>query len=121
MDWLAIIGDAVWIMTLSLIAGASRTVWAKIPAGAAVPMQFTLKRKPLWRAPKPVALVFTPVLVTVIGLAFGYAARVAPPYGGMPLIIFAVRMALGPPFVMAHLLHLRLALETLDGEGKLKA
>lgn len=119
MDWLAVIGDAVWILALSLIAGASRTAWPRIEPDASVPMQFSLKRRPLWRAPKPVALLFTPVLATVVGLALGYAAR-TPADGSAPLLIFGVRMALGPPFVLLHWFYLHLAMTTLADEGQLR-
>jgi hypothetical protein len=119
MDWLAIIGDAVWILSLSLIAGASRAAWARIEPNARLPMQFSLKRRVLWRAPKPVALLFTPILATAVGLALGYAARM-PADDSAPLVIFGVRIALAPPFVLLHLIYLHLAMTALADEGGLK-
>ena len=120
MDWLAVVGDAVWILSLSLIAGASRSAWPRIEPDACVPMQFTPRRRILWRAPKPVALLFTPVLATGVGLALGAAARNPIDMDAAPLIVFGARMALAPPFVLLHLMHLHRAMSVLADEGQLR-
>jgi purine-cytosine permease-like protein len=117
MDWLAIVGDAVWILALSLIAGASKSAWARIEPDASVPMPSGSRI--LWRAPKLVALLFTPVLATLIGLALGAAARM-PSESAAPLIVFGARMALAPPLVLLHLMHLHRAMGVLADEGQLR-
>jgi hypothetical protein len=117
MDWLAVIGDAVWILALSLIAGASKTAWTRIEPDASVPMQ--LGSRILWRAPKPVALLTMPVLATLVGLGLGAAARM-PSDGAAPLVVFGARMALAPPFVLLHLMLLHRAMSALADEGQLR-
>ncbi len=115
MDWLAVIGDAVWILILSLIAGASRSAWGRIEPDASVPLPFTP-----WRTSKPVALLLTPVLAATVGLALGYAARTALQTGPAPLLIFGARIALSPPLVLLQLIYLHRAMTALADEGQLR-
>jgi hypothetical protein len=119
MDWLAVVGDAVWILAMSLIAGASRATWRLIPPHLRVPMPMILGQGAGWRASKPLALLATPAVATAFGLALSVAARRPPEFTGMSLIVFGLRMLTAPPFVLLHLMHLRRAVDTLAEEGQL--
>ena len=99
MNWLAVVGDAVWIMTLSLIAGASRASWRVIPPHLQVPMPMILGQGAGWRASKPVALLLTPLLATVFGLALGAAARRPPEFAGSGSWVPLSETATALPFV----------------------
>ena len=49
MNWLGIIGDALWIVALAMMAGASQRAWRRIPAGTKLPMQFSRDGRPVLR------------------------------------------------------------------------
>ena len=68
----------------------------------------------------PSALVAGAVLATLVGLALGAAARNPIDMDAAPLIVFGARMALAPPFVLLHLVHLHLAMSALADEGQLR-
>ncbi|MFZ5719844.1 MAG: hypothetical protein ACOY5Y_10325 [Pseudomonadota bacterium] len=119
-DLLAIIGDAVWIFAMATIASGARAAWRRIPAGARLPMQWSLGRKPTWRAPRGAAFALTLGIPLVFGLILSAAARAPDLEAGEPLLILLLRIATAPLFMLVHMLWLRAVLHTLESEGALK-
>jgi hypothetical protein len=108
------IADAIWIVALSLIAGASRQAFRRIAPEVRVPTPFGA-----WRASRGVALVFVPVVATVIGLALLVAARTAESPDAQ-LLLFGVRAFAASLLALMHFFWLTAALRTLAAEGALK-
>jgi hypothetical protein len=117
---LSILGDAFWIVAMAMIASATRNIWKALPADARLPMQWGLNRKPTWRARKPLALGLTLGIALVFGLILSAAARDPALAPDERLVLFLVRAATAPLFVLVHLLWLRAAVRVLDAEGALK-
>ena len=65
---LAFVGDAPWIFALSVMAGASRLAWSKIPPGTPMPTGWTLQGRPAGRWPRATVLIFGPAFGFLIGL-----------------------------------------------------
>jgi len=120
VDWLSIVGDAVWIVAMALIASGSRTGWRRIPDDVRVPMQWRLDKTPTWRAAKRVAFGVTLAVPLVFGLILSAAARDVSLGADERLLNFLVRTATAPVFVLIHYAWLRAALKTLASEGALK-
>ncbi|HEY8573524.1 hypothetical protein [Phenylobacterium sp.] len=113
---LVYIADAIWVVALSLVAGASRQAMRRIEPQTRVPMTLGASG---WRAPRNVALVFVPALATMVGLAFLLAARLAETVNAQ-LLIFGVRAFAASLLALFHFLWLTAAMRTLAEEGALK-
>ncbi|MBL8771999.1 MAG: hypothetical protein JNK30_11515 [Phenylobacterium sp.] len=120
LDVLAIVGDAVWIFVMATIASATRRAAKVIPADARVPMQWSLRGRTVWRAPRTVAFLLVVGIPLALGLILSAAARAPGPDTGGPLLLFLVRLALAPVMALVHLVWLRRAMRALDSEGVLK-
>ncbi|PZQ57917.1 MAG: hypothetical protein DI570_19035 [Phenylobacterium zucineum] len=120
LNILSILGDAVWIVAMSMIASATRATWARLAADARLPMQWGLDRKPTWRAGKPLALAVTVGFPLVFGLVLSALARTPGLAPDQLTILFLVRVATAPLFILGHMLWMRAALRTLEAEGALK-
>ncbi|RAK67282.1 hypothetical protein [Phenylobacterium kunshanense] len=117
---LSILGDAFWIVATAMIASATRGVWRALPADARLPMQWGLNGKVGWRARKAPALGLALGFAIVFGLVLSALAR-APQFAPDELLIlFLVRAATAPLFILVHMLWLRGVLRTLAAEGVLK-
>ena len=120
MVWVYL-ADALWILALSVMAGASREAGKRMARDARVPMPFATGGRVVWRAPRRLGLAFTPVLATVIGLILLVFARDAADGSfEAQVIVFGVRALIAPLFALAHLAWLRAALRVIDREGALK-
>ena len=112
---LVYIADVIWVVALSLIAGASRQSFRRIGPQTRVPSPFGGRR-----TSRGVALVLVPVLATVAGLALLVAQRQAQSADAQ-LLLFGVRAFTASVFALAHMLWLNGALRTLADEGALKS
>lgn len=110
------VADAIWIIALSIMAGASRTAGRRMAPDTRVPMQLGGGG---WRARRNLALAFTPVLATLVGLALLVAARRAESANAQ-LLLFGVRAFTASTIAAVHMLWLNAALTTLREEGALK-
>jgi hypothetical protein len=119
-DILSYAGDVLWIVVMAIIASTSRAALKRIPPGTRMPMQWSVTRKPSWRAPRDAAFTLMIGLPFVVGLLLLFAGRTAPDSPDEALIIFLVRASVAPLMALIHLIWLRLALKTLDDEGVLK-
>jgi hypothetical protein len=107
------IADVIWVVSLSLIAGASRQALRRVPADTTVP-------SPLGRrVARRTAFVLLPVVATVVGLGLLVAARGAESPDAQ-LLLFGVRAFTASAFALLHFLWLTSALRTLAAEGALK-
>lgn len=117
---LSILGDAFWIVATAMIASATRGVWRALPADARVPMRWGQKGKPGWRARKAPALGLGLAFTIAFGLALSALARAPQLAPDERLVLFLVRAATAPLFILVHMLWLRGALRALAAEGVLK-
>ncbi|WP_333587678.1 hypothetical protein [Phenylobacterium sp.] len=120
MNWLGIIGDALWIVALAMMAGASQRAWRRIEPGTRLPMQFARDGRPVMRLPKAAALLLVPAIAFVTSLFLLAQNRAIPPGTPEALILFGVRATLAAAFALAHLRWLEAAMKQLAQEGALK-
>jgi hypothetical protein len=116
--FLRILGDGLTITALSIICAVSRIAWKRIPPGVSVPMQWGRDGRPSLRASRTVALLFTPILASVLLLgisAFGLTRLYMDPIGAV--MVFGIRSTLGAFLALMHLFHLRWAMKTLIEDG----
>ena len=121
MDVLRIVGDAMWILALTLMASASRAAWSKIAADAKVPLIITGAGRGLARAPRTLALCLIPGIAFITGAALLFAHGLTGVAGQTTLIVFGLRLVVAPLFVIAHLAWLGRAMTRLAQEGALKS
>ena len=116
----SIVGDAIWIVAMSLIASGSQAFWRRLPADVLVPLKWSPKQKPLWRARRPIAFAATVGAPLALGLILSAAARSPANTPPDVLLVLLVRIFTGPLCVLIHYAWMRAAAETLDAEGALK-
>lgn len=117
---LSILGDAMWIVAMAMIASGSQRFWRRLPADMRVPMQWSLKRTPTWRAGKPLAFGLTIGIPLVFGLLLSAVARDPSIAPDERLLTFLLRAFTAPLFVLVHYAWIRAAGRALEGEGALK-
>ena len=105
----AVLGDALWIVALLVIALVTLRAWRKVPPGARLPMQWGQDWKPAWRARRSVALLFTPLLAVLLGVSLALFLRRAP--AGSEVLFFWIRIAPALILVGAHSAHVAFALK----------
>jgi hypothetical protein len=86
--------------TFAAMLAISGIAWMIFPKGARVPMQWGLDGKPTWTAPKPIGVLFSPILSLLV-LSFASASDPQKVTSILPMIAGA--------FLVAHVLHLALA------------
>jgi predicted permease len=117
---LGYVADAMWILALAIMAGASRQAWARIPAGAAVPVALGPDGGTILSAGRLAALCAVPVLAFVLGCALA-VARIWTDHNALAAIaLFLVRASLAPLLATAHLRWLRLALDRTQAARTLR-
>ncbi len=98
------------------MAMLSAVAAAKIGPGVKVPMQFGLSGKPTWYAPRRFALLFAPALAAGFGLFLTYMAYTTDT-GSLTkqaLSLGTSRVGMALAFVVAHMVHLAIALNWLE-------
>jgi amino acid transporter len=118
MNILGVIGDVLWLLALSIMAGASRMAWGKVK-NLLVPMVWSPSGKTLWRAPRAVALASTPTLAFLLSLWLLVESR-RPLELDVGIILLCVRAILAAIFAVVHLAQVRRALNQLAEEGQIK-
>jgi hypothetical protein len=115
-DIMRLVGDALSIISLSILWSFTWTAWKQIPATVLVPMQLTGDK--VTRVGKKLGLLFMPVLATVLLLvptATGVAHNAATTEHA--LILLCLRAMLAAVLGIMGITHLRKALSTLYAEG----
>lgn len=116
-----IIGDALSIISLSLIYSSTLNAWKRIPKDAKIPMQWDKEGKPTWRAAKTVGLLFVPIMATVVIFVptiLGTTRNAVEPM--QIVVVFAVRAVTASAFCIANLYFLRAVHKSLVEDGILK-
>ncbi|HEY3694639.1 hypothetical protein [Phenylobacterium sp.] len=120
MDVLRLAGDALWIISLSIMTSASRAAWKRIEPGTMVPLQFANDGRPTRRTKRGLALSLIPGAAFVVGILLVASNRRTAGWGDEALVLFGVRATAAALFAVAHLRWLSAALAALDREGALK-
>ena len=115
MGVLAILGDILWLLALSIMCGASRMAWGKV-RDVLVPVLWSPSGKTLWRAPRAVALASLPTFAFLLSLWLLIESR-RPVDLNLGIILLCVRALLASIFAMVHLTQVRRALNQLSAEG----
>ncbi len=105
---------------MSLIASGSQQFWRRLPADARIPMQWSAKSQPIWRASRPLAFGLTIGVPLVVGLVLSAVARDPSNTPQQVLLALLVRTFTGPLVVLIHYAWMRAAARTLHAEGALK-
>jgi hypothetical protein len=117
---LSLFGDVFWIAALALMAGCSRWAWGQIKPDARVPIHWNRDGGASLRVNRLVALTALVVIAFMVG-AYMKVQSLSPKLGlETVLIVFLVRLTAAPLFAVIHLIQVRRALITLDGEGQLR-
>jgi hypothetical protein len=114
MTILSIAADVLWILSLSIMASATRTAWMRMAPETRVPVQGS------WRLSRNVALPLPIVLAFMLGMAllWGHRHQTQLAYD---VIFFGLRATFAAVVAMMHLQWLKGALATLEAEGALKS
>ena len=117
----SLIGDALWIIALSIMASATRMAWGRMTPETRVPLQFALNGKPTLRLKRNLALLLIPTAAFFLGLALVAFNRNAANNLEQSVILFGVRATAAALIAVGHLRWLKAALELLESEGALKS
>lgn len=120
MQFLTYAGDALWIISLSIMAGASREAWKRTDPDTRMPMQFRADGAPLWRAKRNSALLTLPVTAFAVSVILVVFNRNQAATGDEAVILFGVRAIAAALFALAHLRWLKASMDILAKEGALK-
>jgi hypothetical protein len=120
MDVLRLAGDALWVLSLSIMASATRAAWKRIPPATPTPLHFARDGRPMLRLKRATALLAYPVTAFVLGIALVIGNRRTTGFGEDALILFGVRATAAALFAVAHLRWLSAALRALDEEAALR-
>jgi hypothetical protein len=116
---LTYLGDAVWILALSLMAGASRQAWSRMDAETLVPLQPGAPKGPRLR--RNIALSAAPAVAFLASLFLVAGVRSLSLTPDMALVLFGVRIVLAALATLAHLGWLRAVMAQLKAEGALRS
>ena len=109
MVW-AYVGDALWVIALSIMFTASRQAWRSLaPAGSRGA-----------RLRQGLAVWALPAGAFAFSLWLALEARVRPADGDEAFILFGVRAVAASLLALAQLRWLRSVLKAFDGDGALK-
>ena len=118
MGVLAVLGDILWLLSLSIMGGASRMAWGKV-RDVLVPMVWSPSGTTLWRAPRAVALASLPTLAFLLSMWLLVEGQ-RPQPTEWSIILLCVRAILAAIFAVVHLTQVRRALNQLAEEGQIK-
>jgi hypothetical protein len=107
------VGDALWVVALTIMFGASRQAWRRIPPGVRPPLMGA-------RLPRGLAVWALPAAAFLLSLWFAFTARTAPSDGDEAFILFGVRAVSASLLALLHLRWLGAGLKALEREGALK-
>jgi hypothetical protein len=107
------VGDALWVLGLSIMFSASRTAARRIPANARPPLMGVA-------LPRALFLWALPASVFLLSLWFVVQAREPAADPDMPLIVFGVRASLAALLALLHLRWLGQGMKALEAKGELK-
>ena len=101
---LAFIGDALWVVALAIMFGASRQAWSRTTPGEKLKL-------PIGMVGRALALWALPLGAFAFSLGLAVEARDRPFDGDAAVIVFGVRAVAAPLLALLHLRWLKAALE----------
>jgi hypothetical protein len=107
-------GDALWVIALSIMFGASRQAWRRIPPGVRPPLMGA-------RLPRLLAVWSLPGAAFLLSLWFALQARTWRGDADLAFILFGVRAVSASLLALLHLRWLEAAMSTLEREGQLRS
>jgi hypothetical protein len=107
------VGDALWVLALSIMFSASRHAARRIPAGAKPPLMGVA-------LPRALFLWALPGAAFLLSLWFVVEARERTGDPDMPLIVFGVRASSAALLALLHLRWLGAGMKALEARGVLK-
>ena len=107
------VGDALWVIALSIMFSASRQAWRRIPQGVRPPLMGA-------RLPRGLAVWALPGAAFLLSLWFALTARQWSGDGDAAFIVFGVRAVSAALLALLHLRWLGAGLKLLEDEGVLK-
>ena len=110
---LSYFGDALWVVALSIMFGASRQAWRRIPQDVKPPLMGV-------RLPRMLVVWALPGAAFLLSLWFALAARQWSGEGDIAFIVFGVRAVSASLLALLHLRWLAAGLKALEREGQLK-
>ncbi|MBR7617982.1 hypothetical protein JKL49_01160 [Phenylobacterium sp. 20VBR1] len=117
---LSLVGDALWIIAMSIMASATLAAWRRIDPETRVPLQFALSGAPTFRLKRNIALLLIPAAAFVLGLGLVAFNRNAAANMEQAVILFGVRATAAALITIGHLRWLKAAMDLLQSEGALK-
>jgi len=114
---LSVLGDAMWIVAMAMIASGAQRFWRRLPDDVRVPMPWGFSRVRSGRASAIAVAVGLPLAAGLVLSAVARDPGLAP---DRVLLAFLVRAFTAPLFVLAHHAWIRAASQTLEAEGALK-
>lgn len=106
-------GDALWVIALTIMFGASRQAWRRIPPGVKPPLMGA-------RLPRLLVVWTLPGAAFLLSLWFALSARTWREDADLAFILFGVRAVSASLLALLHLRWLGQAMTTLGREGQLK-
>jgi len=107
------LGDALWVIALSIMFSASRQAWRRIPAEVKPPLMGV-------RLPRGLTVWALPGAAFLLSLWFALQARSWRGDADLAFILFGVRAVAAALLALLHLRWLGAAMATLEREGQLK-
>jgi hypothetical protein len=108
------LGDALWVLALSIMFSASRQAWRRMPAGVKPPVMGV-------RLPRALAVWALPGAAFALSLWFAMSARTWRTDADVAFILFGVRAVCASLLALLHLRWLGAAMAALEREGQLKS
>jgi tetrahydromethanopterin S-methyltransferase subunit E len=119
MDWLRILGDALWIVSLAMVASSALNAARHVESTARVPLIYR-KSGPGLRLPRNLAFAVNPLTGLAVGMILVWAGWQAGPGADAQLISFGVRATVAALFALGHMYWMKAAMEALAAEGQLR-
>ena len=111
---LSYIGDALWVVALSIMFSTSRQAWRRIPQDVKPPLMGV-------RLPRMLVVWALPGAAFLLSLWFALQARTWRGDPDLAFILFGVRAVTASLLALLHLRWLGDAMATLEREGQLKS
>lgn len=108
------------VLALTFVGVLAAMSWRAargLPRDRRLPMQWGLHGRPTWRAPRDLALSFTPVLAGLTLIPTALASLLGPLEGADARRYFGVLIVMGSAWVGAHALHLKWVRSWLARQG----
>lgn len=121
LAYLLAVADVAFLGGLVLMALLSWSAAGHIGPDERVPMQWGLNGRPVWRASRRTALLFSPALAAGFGLLLTALSHLGPRELTQEAVTQAIaRSGMALAFVVAHMVHLGIALSWLRRQRERK-